>query len=85
MNFQSVSVGQKLIEKNVGTGGYLDSAATPSPLLLGQIQFVDAGIGQLVAALKHHGLFEHTLIVVTAKHGQSPIDPKRLFNPRSQR
>ncbi|HZD46883.1 MAG TPA: alkaline phosphatase family protein, partial [Acidobacteriaceae bacterium] len=30
MNFQAVSVGQKLIEKGVGTGGYLDASGTPS-------------------------------------------------------
>jgi hypothetical protein len=30
MNFQAVSVGQKLIESGVGTGGYLDASGTPS-------------------------------------------------------
>ena len=46
MNFQAVSVGQKLIEKSNGvTGGYLDAAGTPTPALLGEIQFVDASIG----------------------------------------
>ena len=79
MNFQAVSVGQKLIEKNVGTGGYLDAAGTPSQLLLGEIQFADAAIGQMVTELKKQGLFASTLIVVTAKHGQSPIDPNRFF------
>ncbi len=79
MNFQAVSVGQKLIEKNVGKGGYLDAAGTPSDLLLGQIGFVDAAIGQFVSELKNQGLLGSTLIVVTAKHGQSPIDPNRFF------
>ncbi len=79
MNFQAVSVGQKLIEKNVGSGGYLDAAGTPSALLLGEFQFIDASIGEMVTALKNTGNFENTLIVVTAKHGQSPIDPKRFF------
>jgi len=79
MNFQVVSVGQKLIEKNVGTGGYLDAMGTPSPLLLGEIQFVDKAIGNMVAELKSRGLYNATLIVITAKHGQSPIDPNRFF------
>ena len=79
MNFQAVSVGQKLIEKNVGSGGYLDAAGTPSQLLLGEIQFVDAAIGQMVTELKKQDLLERTLIVITAKHGQSPIDPNRFF------
>ena len=52
MNFQAVSVGQKLIENNAGKGGYLDAAGTPSSLLLGEIQFVDAAIGQIVAELE---------------------------------
>ncbi len=79
MNFQVVSVGQKLIEKNVGTGGYVDAAGTPTPELLGEFQFVDASIGQMVNELKSQGLYESTLIIVSAKHGQSPIDPKRFF------
>lgn len=79
MNFQAVSVGQKLIEKNVATGGYIDAAATPTPVLRGELQFVDASIGQMVTALKDNGHFEDTLIIITAKHGQSPIDPHRYF------
>ena len=78
MNFQAVSVGQKLIEKsNSSVGGYLDAQATPSAALLGEFQFVDASIGAFVSELKKEGLFESTLIVITAKHGQSPIDPSR--------
>src|ERR1700689_2983539 len=43
MNFQAVSVGQKLIEKSNGvTGGYLDDAGTPSAALFNEFQFVDA-------------------------------------------
>ena len=79
MNFQSVSVGQKLIEKNVGSGGYLDAAGTPSALLVGEFQLVDAAIGEFVSELKKQGLLDSTLIVITAKHGQSPIDPNRFF------
>jgi len=40
--------------------------------------FVDAAIGQMAAELKKQGLLETTLIIVTAKHGQSPIDPNRF-------
>ncbi len=77
MNFQAVSVAQKLIEKNVGSGGYLDAAGTPSPLLLGEIQFVDAAIGQWLAELVKQGLADSTMIIITAKHGQSPVDSQR--------
>ena len=78
MNFQALSVGQKLIEKSNGvTGGYLDAAGTPSAALLSEFQFVDASIGAWVNELKAKGLYDSTLIVITAKHGQSPIDPSR--------
>jgi Type I phosphodiesterase / nucleotide pyrophosphatase len=80
MNFQAVSVGQKLIEMSVSmTGGYLDGDGTPTPALLGEIQFVDAAIGKFVTELKNRGLYDKTVIIITAKHGQSPIDPKRSF------
>ena len=47
MNFQAVSVGQKLIEKSSNTtGGYLDAAGTPTEALLGDIKFVDASSGR---------------------------------------
>jgi len=78
MNFQAVSVGQKLIEKSNGvTGGYLDAAGTPSAALLNEFQFVDASIAAFVNELNKQGLLSSTLIVITAKHGQSPIDPSR--------
>lgn len=78
MNFQTVSVGQKLIEKSIGvTGGYTDAQGTPTPALLGEIEFVDNAIGEMVAALKSEGAYENTLIVITAKHGQSPVDSSR--------
>src|SRR5579859_2052533 len=85
MNFQAVSVGEKLIEPksavrtDANSGGYEDAQGTPRPKMLAEIQFVDAAIGQMVAALKHEGLFESTTIIITAKHGQSPIDPNRFF------
>ncbi|MGB6940989.1 MAG: alkaline phosphatase family protein [Bryobacteraceae bacterium] len=81
MNFQAVSVGQKLIEKSNGvTGGYLDAAGTPTPALLGEIEFVDASIDAFVDELKKDGLYDTTMIVITAKHGQSPIDPSRYVS-----
>lgn len=80
MNFQAVSVGQKLVEKSISTtGGYLDAAGTPSPALKDEIQFVDASIGRMVGELKRRGLYNSTLIIISAKHGQSPIDPKAVL------
>ena len=79
MNFQAVSVGQKLVEHKTTVGGYLDAMGTPSPSLLSEIQFVDSSIGQMITALNNQGLFGSTLIIVSAKHGQSPIDPARVL------
>jgi arylsulfatase A-like enzyme len=80
MNFQVVSVGEKLIEKSIGvSGGYLDGEGRPTTALLGEIKFADAAIGKMVAALKKRGLSQSTLIVVSAKHGQSPIDTARYL------
>jgi Type I phosphodiesterase / nucleotide pyrophosphatase len=78
MNFQTVSVGQKLVESAVGlTGGYLDAQGTPTASLLGEIQFTDASIGRMVEALRNRGLLNSTMIVISAKHGQSPVDSSR--------
>ncbi|MBS1866756.1 MAG: alkaline phosphatase family protein [Acidobacteria bacterium] len=85
MNFQAVSVGQKLIHPksairtDANSGGYEDAQGTPRPKMLAEIQFVDAAIGQMIAALKHEDLFNSTTIIITAKHGQSPVDPNRFF------
>jgi hypothetical protein len=78
MNFQAVSVGQKLIENGI-KGGYTDAAGDPTPSMLGEIEFVDASIGQMVEALKNRGLLRSTTIIITAKHGQSPVDSNRFF------
>lgn len=78
MNFQAVSVGQKLIESGT-RGGYLDAAGTPTASLLTEIEFVDDAIGQMIDHLKDRALWQSTLIVITAKHGQSPIDPNLYF------
>jgi hypothetical protein len=76
MNFQSVYVGQSVAEAGVGKGGYQNAAALPSLQLLREIEFVDASIGDIVNALKNAGIYEDTLLIITAKHGESPIDPR---------
>jgi Type I phosphodiesterase / nucleotide pyrophosphatase len=80
MNFQTVSVGQKLVEPSLNlTGGYVDALGTPSDSLFAEIQYVDGAIGQMVSELTKQGLLDSTLIIVSAKHGQSPIDPNRVL------
>src|SRR5215469_5990254 len=67
MNFQAVSVGQK-------TAGYADGMGTPSAGLTDALNFVDSSIGQFIEALRDRGLLESTAIVISAKHGQAPIN-----------
>jgi Type I phosphodiesterase / nucleotide pyrophosphatase len=77
MNFQSVYVGQSVNEAGLGAGGYKNAAALPSDRLLREIEYVDTAIGNIVSALKTAGIYENTLLIITAKHGESPIDPTR--------
>jgi hypothetical protein len=77
MNFQSVYVGQSVNEAGVAAGGYKNAAALPSEELLGEIEYVDTAIGEIVNALKNAGIYNDTLVIITAKHGESPIDPAR--------
>jgi len=75
MNFQSVYIGQSVSEPGVGKGGYQNAAALPSAQLLQEIESVDASIGEIVGAMKSAGIYDETLLIITAKHGDSPIDP----------
>jgi hypothetical protein len=72
MNFQAVSVTQKLT-----ADGYLDSDGTPSPELQAALDHTDQSLSQMLAALSQHHVLHKTTIIVTAKHGQSPIDPNK--------
>src|SRR5712691_3301128 len=58
----------------IPTGGYTDASGTPSAPLLDAIEHTDQSIGKMVRALKSRGLLDSTLIIITAKHGQAPMD-----------
>ena len=75
-NFQAVSVGEKLAKDPVAgvAGGYLDVFGTSGQGLASELDFVDHQLGKFVAELKKQGIYDSTLIIVSAKHGQSPID-----------
>src|SRR5215472_12747930 len=70
MNFQAVSVTQKL-----AGDGYLDANATPSPELQAALDHTNESVGKMLDALRRANLFSNTTIILSAKHGQSPIDP----------
>ena len=81
MNFQSVSTAQKLpaIQSSVITGGYLADGNTPGPLLTGALKFVDSQLALLTAAIANNINNASTVIILTAKHGQSPKTPSALL------
>ena len=75
-NFQAISVGEKLAVDPVtgATGGYTDVLGTPGPGLASELDFIDQALGKFVTELKKEGLYDSTLMIISAKHGQSPID-----------
>jgi Type I phosphodiesterase / nucleotide pyrophosphatase len=99
LDFQAVSVGQKLLLDNPGgpagggcpndtdpsinqqKGGYLDGSGAPSKVLDYGLKRTDDALRQFIDALKSQGLYDSTLIIVTSKHGQSPINFAKLVKP----
>jgi predicted AlkP superfamily pyrophosphatase or phosphodiesterase len=94
MNFQAVSVGQKLITDNYDQscttdtgslngqpGGYVDGAGTPSVVLQYALDQTDAALLSMIQALKDQNLYNSTVFIVTSKHGQSPINPVKVNKP----
>ncbi|AGK49676.1 type I phosphodiesterase / nucleotide pyrophosphatase family protein [Burkholderia thailandensis MSMB121] len=75
-NFQTLSVAQKATVAS--GGGYLDASFTPGPEVANAIAYVDGALGRIVAELKQRGLYDSTVVIVTAKHGQSPTDHTKL-------
>jgi hypothetical protein len=85
MNFQTVSTAQKLPTSPTegdtsgnAVGGYLADGFTPGPVLSNALDFVDGELGRMVAELSKDHLLDSTVIVVSAKHGQSPMNPAAL-------
>jgi Type I phosphodiesterase / nucleotide pyrophosphatase len=94
MNFQAVSVGQKLAADNfdgscvtdtgslVGQpGGYTDGSGTPTAVLSYALDYADGALASMIKALKAQGIYDSTLFIVTAKHGQTPINPVKTNKP----
>ena len=92
MNFQTVSVAEKvdspstLSEYPDGTytegptelAGYFPGTTTPRPLLASAFDYVNAQLQRMVETIQQDGLASSTAIIITAKHGQSPLDPLQL-------
>ncbi|HBP64417.1 MAG TPA: alkaline phosphatase family protein [Desulfosporosinus sp.] len=73
MNFQAINVGQK-----IPGNGYTDGLGTFSAGLTEALNHTDNSLKKITDELKRQDLFDSTLIIITAKHGNSPIDPSKL-------
>ncbi len=92
MNFQTVSVAEKVdspstLTKNAdGTytegptelAGYFPGTTTPRPLLSSALGYVNDQLARMVEHDPQAGLAGSTAIIITAKHGQSPMNPLEL-------
>jgi len=95
MNFQAVSVGQKLAKDNFDgscledtdprlngqPGGYRDGSGTPSDVLGYSLEKTDQALQSMIDALVEQRIYDSTLFIVSAKHGQSPINPAKVNKP----
>ena len=78
MNFQTVSTAEKLPASNGLTGGYLSDGVTPGPLLSRALVYVDTQVGKFSQAIRDQHLDDSTVIILSAKHAQSPQNPLAL-------
>lgn len=84
MNFQSVNAAKKdstLLKTGsplIG-GGYLDDIGTPNADLGDALTYIDGAIGRMVNELTVQGLTSTTAIIITAKHGETSLDPTKRF------
>jgi arylsulfatase A-like enzyme len=53
---------------------------TPTAGLAQQLDFIDQSLGRMVQELRKQNLYRSTLIIISAKHGQSPIDRTKNNN-----
>jgi hypothetical protein len=80
MNFQALNAAKK---DSLG-GGYADDLGTPNAALADALAHTDASIGRMVTELTNQGLIQTTVIIITAKHGESALDPsKRVIDTNS--
>jgi hypothetical protein len=80
MNFQALNAAKK---DSLG-GGYADDLGTANSALADALAHTDASIGRMVAELANQSLTQTTAIIITAKHGESSLDPsKRVIDTNS--
>jgi Type I phosphodiesterase / nucleotide pyrophosphatase len=85
MNFQTISTAEKLLNSEaviggpVLNGGYLPGTDTPGPLLSDALNWLDVQLKAFDDAIQANPQTRgNTAIIITAKHGQSPLDPNQI-------
>jgi hypothetical protein len=62
-------------------GGYVTGTLEFTPQLASAMRFVDDSLGKMAKTLLGEGLAGSTKFIISAKHGQSPINPAKLAKP----
>ena len=86
MNFQAVSTAQKLNTSSTPDntdstqpGGYTANGSVPGPVLESALHFVDDSLKQMHDAIdSNKNTKSTTVVIISAKHGQSPQDRSKL-------
>ena len=87
MNFQAPNIAQKFSGYTVDAAGIAtpNAIGTLGPANIGHapglaqaFDYVDGALARMVAALDAEGLTDSTLLIVTSKHGNSPVDVSKL-------
>ena len=74
MNFQSVNSAKK----ESLSSGYMDAGGnTFDSYMLNALNYVDGAIGSMITALGQQGMANSTVVIITAKHGESPLGNTR--------
>jgi len=73
LTFQAITQAQK----SKAGYGYVDGSGTPSEALLDALNHTDQSIGKVLDELKARNLLSSTVVIITAKHGQSPMDVEK--------
>jgi predicted AlkP superfamily pyrophosphatase or phosphodiesterase len=68
MNFQNPNIGQKV-------AGFTDANGDLSAGLAAAYDYVDGALQRMVNELRAQNLLNSTMVIITAKHANSPVDP----------
>ena len=74
-----------LVVVNLGSIDYAGHSFGPEGTRYREtIEFVDGQVGELLKALDEMGIRERTAVIVSADHGFSDVDPKRVVAPATE-